>query len=391
MARASARSAAKKNRGSVHPSSVVGAGVTLGKAVKIWHFCHVMAGATLGAGVMLGQGCFVGARVVIGARSRLQNQVSVFEGVVLEEDVFVGPSAVFTNVRTPRARKFACAACGTAGEPLWLASTSAPWLTSAWAASRSRAGSNQVLSQTTRTCAAGLIARMPSVNALMPCTTSGTGKPATYPAMPLRLVAPFPPGGEIDLVARGLGQKMSESLGQPVVVENIAGAAGAIGSERVAKSAPDGYTILLGATTTHGINPALNPKLPYDAVKDFTPISLVTTIPHVLVVNAAVQGETIDDVMVSYRAAACKGIVLSKLDEAVKLAPALDAAIRHRQKIVAIANGQRVPEDWHRLSAQALVHRALRGGGSPAYRFDAGDMNLVFAAPQSAGRRPAAL
>jgi tripartite-type tricarboxylate transporter receptor subunit TctC len=114
-----------------------------------------------------------------------------------------------------------------------------------------------------------------------------------FPNKPLRLVAPFPPGGEIDLIARGLGQKMSESLGQPVVVENIAGAAGAIGSERVAKSAPDGYTILLGATTTHGINPALNPKLSYDAVKDFTPVSLVTTIPHVLVVNAAVQAHTL--------------------------------------------------------------------------------------------------
>lgn len=114
-----------------------------------------------------------------------------------------------------------------------------------------------------------------------------------FPNKPIRLIAPFPPGGEIDLVARGLGQKMTESMGQPVVVENVAGAAGAIGSERVAKAAPDGYTILLGATTTHGINPALNSKLPYDAVKDFTPISLVTTIPHVLVVNAAVPATTL--------------------------------------------------------------------------------------------------
>lgn len=114
-----------------------------------------------------------------------------------------------------------------------------------------------------------------------------------FPSKSIRLVAPFPPGGEIDLIARGIGQKMSESMGQTVVVENIAGAAGAIGSERVAKSAPDGYTILLGATTTHGINPALNPKLPYDAEKDFTPVSLVTTIPHVLVVNAAVPANTL--------------------------------------------------------------------------------------------------
>lgn len=112
------------------------------------------------------------------------------------------------------------------------------------------------------------------------------------------------------------------------------------------------------------------------------------SINKLLVVNTAVQGETIDDVMTSYRAAACKGIVLSKLDEAVKLAPALDAVIRHKQKIVAVANGQRVPEDWHRLSGQALVHRALRATGSPAYNFDASEMNLVFATPQMTERRP---
>ncbi|HXD08257.1 MAG TPA: flagellar biosynthesis protein FlhF [Burkholderiaceae bacterium] len=113
------------------------------------------------------------------------------------------------------------------------------------------------------------------------------------------------------------------------------------------------------------------------------------SINKVLVVNAASQGETIEDVLVSYRAAACKGMVLTKLDEAVKLAPALDAAIRHRMKVLAVANGQRVPEDWHRLSGHALVHRALRAGGSPAYRHDASDMNLVFAAPQSASRSAA--
>jgi len=107
-----------------------------------------------------------------------------------------------------------------------------------------------------------------------------------YPTKPIRLIAPFAPGGALDLIARGVGAKLSESLGQPVVVENKAGASGAIGSEVVAKSPPDGYTLLLGATTTHGINPAFNPKsLPYDAIKDFTPVSLVATIPHALIVN----------------------------------------------------------------------------------------------------------
>ena len=106
-----------------------------------------------------------------------------------------------------------------------------------------------------------------------------------FPSKPIKLVAPFAPGGVLDLVARAIAQKVAEGTGQPVVVDNRAGAAGAIGSEFVAKSPPDGYTLLLGATTTHGINPVTG-KVPYDPVKDFAPVSLVATFPHVLVVNA---------------------------------------------------------------------------------------------------------
>jgi Flagellar GTP-binding protein len=110
-------------------------------------------------------------------------------------------------------------------------------------------------------------------------------------------------------------------------------------------------------------------------------------IDKLLVVNAASQGETIEDVLVAYRAGTCAGMVLSKIDEAVKLGPALDAAIRHRLMVVGVANGQRVPEDWHRLSANALVQRALRAGGSAAWRLDSAEVNLVFAA--SVGARGA--
>ena len=112
------------------------------------------------------------------------------------------------------------------------------------------------------------------------------------------------------------------------------------------------------------------------------------SIQKLLVLNAASQGETIEDVMISYHAALCAGVVLSKMDEAVKLGPALDAAIRHKLKIVGVANGQRVPEDWHRLSANALVHRALRAGGSSAYKLDASDVSLIFTAPLSQSARP---
>ena len=110
-------------------------------------------------------------------------------------------------------------------------------------------------------------------------------------------------------------------------------------------------------------------------------------IDKLLVVNAAAQGETIEDVLLAYRASQCAGVVLSKLDEALKLGPALDALIRHKLKVVGVANGQRVPEDWHRLSAQALVHRALRSLTGSAWRIDADDVNLVFAAarPPQAG------
>ena len=105
------------------------------------------------------------------------------------------------------------------------------------------------------------------------------------------------------------------------------------------------------------------------------------SIQKLLVINAASQGETIEDVMISYRAPLCAGVVLSKLDEAVKLGPALDALIRNKLKLVGVANGQRVPEDWHRLSANALVQRALRSGGSSAYKLDASDVSLIFTAP----------
>jgi len=102
-------------------------------------------------------------------------------------------------------------------------------------------------------------------------------------------------------------------------------------------------------------------------------------IQRLLVINASAQGETIEDQLAAYAAPSCRGIILSKLDESVKLGPALDAVIRHKLNVLAVANGQRVPEDWHRLSAQALVQTALKGGGGAAWRLDSSDVNLIFA------------
>jgi flagellar biosynthesis protein FlhF len=107
-------------------------------------------------------------------------------------------------------------------------------------------------------------------------------------------------------------------------------------------------------------------------------------IQRLLVVNAASQGETIEDVMQAYGAASCRGAVLSKIDEAVKIAPALDALIRHKLRVVGVANGQRVPEDWHRLSSSALIQRAMRPVAMPAWRMEPADMNMVFAAQRAA-------
>ncbi len=109
------------------------------------------------------------------------------------------------------------------------------------------------------------------------------------------------------------------------------------------------------------------------------------SISRLLVVNASAQGETIEDQLAAYAAPSCRGVILSKLDEAVKLGPALDSMIRHKLKVLAVANGQRVPEDWHRLSANALVQRALKSHGGAAWKLDGSDVSLIFAGLPVAG------
>ena len=113
----------------------------------------------------------------------------------------------------------------------------------------------------------------------------------TYPTRAIRLVVPWPAGGIVDALGRILGKRISENVGQPVVIENRVGAAGAIGADNVAKAPPDGYTLLL-ASSGHAITAALSKSLPYDSVKDFTPIALVATAPSVLVANPAVPAKT---------------------------------------------------------------------------------------------------
>jgi flagellar biosynthesis protein FlhF len=115
--------------------------------------------------------------------------------------------------------------------------------------------------------------------------------------------------------------------------------------------------------------------------KDLLDMLSHPSIKKLLVINASAQGDAIEDVMHAYQGQRCQGVILSKLDEAVKLGPALDALIRHKLKVLGVANGQRVPEDWHRLSAQALIHRALRASLNPAYRLDPNEVSLIMATP----------
>src|SRR5437660_4998065 len=120
---------------------------------------------------------------------------------------------------------------------------------------------------------------------------------AAYPTKPVRLVVPYPPGGTTDLLARAAAQKLSEAWGQQVIVANRPGAAGNIGAELVARSAPDGYTLLMGTVGTHAINASLYAKMPYDHVKDFAPVVLVAGVPNVLVVNPALPVNSVSDLI----------------------------------------------------------------------------------------------
>ena len=118
-----------------------------------------------------------------------------------------------------------------------------------------------------------------------------------YPSKTIRFVVPYPAGGPLDTVARLLGAKVGESVGQPVVVENKPGAGGNIGADIVAKSPADGYTILMGAVATHAINPSLYKSIPYDPIKDFAPVTQVASTPNVLVVNPGVPAKDVRELI----------------------------------------------------------------------------------------------
>ena len=123
-----------------------------------------------------------------------------------------------------------------------------------------------------------------------------------WPNKPIRIVVPFAAGGTSDVLARVISERLSVALGKPVVIDNRAGAGGVIGADAVAKSAGDGYTFLLGTIATHAINPALLPKMPYNAARDFVPVILLGSISNVLVVNAETPYKSVQDLIAAAKA-----------------------------------------------------------------------------------------
>ncbi|HEY8380860.1 MAG TPA: tripartite tricarboxylate transporter substrate binding protein [Microvirga sp.] len=130
----------------------------------------------------------------------------------------------------------------------------------------------------------------------------GSAVAQTYPQRPITLVVPFAAGGSTDVVARIVAQKMGESIGQQVVVENVAGAGGSTGAARVAKADPDGYTILMATVATHALNPLMLKRKPYDPVTDFAPISLLAIVPNVLVVNPQLPVKSVPELIALLKA-----------------------------------------------------------------------------------------
>jgi len=133
--------------------------------------------------------------------------------------------------------------------------------------------------------------------ALAALALSAAAHAQVYPAKPIRMIVAYPPGGGTDIVGRMLAQKLSESLGQSVVVENRGGASGNIGTELAARAAPDGYTILMGNVAPNAINVSLFKDLPFDPVADFAPVSLVASTPNILVVHPSTPARTVKEVI----------------------------------------------------------------------------------------------
>src|SRR5438105_5072818 len=184
---------------------------------------------------------------------------------------------------------------------------------------------------------------------------------AGWPTRPVRIVVPFTPGGTTDILARALAPELGHALGQTFIVDNKAGAGGNVGAAEVAKAPPDGYTLLMGTVGTHGINQSLYPKLPYDPIKDFAPVTLVAGVPNVLVMNPA-------------KAAALKIDTVPDLIRYAKAHPG-------KLNMASSGNGTSIHlsgELFKTLTGTFMVHFPYRGSGPALLDLIGGTMDLMF-------------
>jgi tripartite-type tricarboxylate transporter receptor subunit TctC len=198
---------------------------------------------------------------------------------------------------------------------------------------------------------------LPRIVCAMLLAASGLAVGQAYPAKPIHFIVPYPAGGPLDTVARLLGQKVAESVREPVIVENKPGAGGNIGADFVAKSAPDGYTILMGAVATHAINPTLYAHIPYDPVKDFAPVTQVASTPNVLVVNPSLP--------------------VSSVKEFIAYAKAHPGALNFGSGSTGSA-GHLAGELFKAMSGVQMVHVPYKGAGPAMQDLIGGRIQLMF-------------
>ena len=185
----------------------------------------------------------------------------------------------------------------------------------------------------------------------------GAGAQPAYPSKPIHFIVPYPPGSGTDIVARLLGQKLSESWGQPVLVENRPSAGAIVGIDAIAKAAPDGYTIGIADTGPLALNPALYTKLPYDPVRDLAPVTLIATLPFILVVNPAFPATSVPELLA--------------------LARSRPGQINY----ASIGNGSAVHLATELLKTQAgihMLHIPYRGSAGALNSVVSGDTSLMF-------------
>lgn len=184
---------------------------------------------------------------------------------------------------------------------------------------------------------------------------------SSWPAKPVRIVVPFAPGGTTDILARALAPELAKAFGQPFIVDNRGGAGGNIGADIVAKSAPDGYTLLMGTVGTHGINKSLYRKMAYDPQKDFAPITLVAAVPNVMVVNAE----------------KAKAAGLHTVADFIRIAKASPGKFN----MASSGNGTSIHlagELFKTMSGTYMIHFPYAGSGPALMGLMSGDMDVMF-------------